>query len=124
MASNIPNEHLTPCVLLRGLNQQSALWGEFKQAIIDAGWAPILDRTTAWHLSRGGTATFLIDFTRDDSLGVARVLAKYQDKDGQRRMVLPTVAGGQIPSTPERHVAFGIEAVRQLLATAFDRETR
>jgi hypothetical protein len=76
-----------------------------QQALWSKGWHTVKDRTTAWHLARGGMPVVLADFSAEwvglhaDTVVVGRVRARYDD-DGS--MDLPLVSGGHYPR-PERN---------------------
>ncbi|WP_280502022.1 hypothetical protein [Nocardia farcinica] len=95
----------TPAIYLRGRGCGQRTWKAVESAMWARGWATTRDRTTAWHLARGGVPVVLCDFSSEwdglatDEVTVGRVQARYSD-DGQ--MELPLVSGGR-RGTPERH---------------------
>lgn len=100
----IPPAH-TPVVYLRGRGCGQRTWTAVEAAMWARGWATVRDRTTAWHLARGGVPVVLCDFSSEwdglstDEVTVGRVQARYGDDD---RMELPLVSGGR-SGKPERH---------------------
>lgn len=92
-----------PVVYLRGAGVKAPAWDRIERAMWSRGWDTTHDRTTAWHLARGGVPLVLVDFsaTRGDGaqarvVTVARLRARWDDEsgDGPREMDLPIVAGG------------------------------
>jgi len=56
---------LTPVVYLRGARRKGAMWERVEHAMWERGWYTERDRTTAWHLARGGAPVILCDFSAD-----------------------------------------------------------
>ncbi|MEU7822937.1 hypothetical protein [Catellatospora sp. NPDC049133] len=56
---------LTPAVYLRGAGADAATWQRVEAAMWARGWATVRDRTTAFHLARGGTPVVFCDFSTD-----------------------------------------------------------
>ncbi|RBO87046.1 hypothetical protein [Nocardia puris] len=76
----------TPTVYLRGAGVGDATWARVVDAMHARGWATVRDRTTAWHLARGGVPVVLADFSaqQDDGLEertvtVGRVRARWHE---------------------------------------------
>lgn len=73
-----------PVVYLRGRGQPQDIWERVETAMWARGWRTVRDRTTAWHLARGGTPVVLVDFTSEldglavDWITVGRVRARYE----------------------------------------------
>lgn len=55
----------TPTVYLRGAGRSDDTWACVQTAMWARGWATVSDRTTAWHLARGGVPVVLVDFSTD-----------------------------------------------------------
>ncbi len=96
---------LAPTVYLRGKGCGDRLWRAVTDAMHARGWVTVKDRTTAWHLARGGVRVILCDFSAtyagglsNPSVTVGRVRAKYEGAD----MVLPLISGGEF-GRPEKH---------------------
>ncbi|WP_229434742.1 hypothetical protein [Nocardia farcinica] len=105
------NPPLRPVVYLRGAGRPDAVWTRVREAMWARGWTTISDRTSAWHLARGGTPVVLCDFSADLDhpspapgggtwfgydryVVVGKVRAKYGD-DGEA--MLPRINGGEHP---------------------------
>ncbi|HEY9473018.1 MAG TPA: hypothetical protein VIS06_04095 [Mycobacteriales bacterium] len=85
---------LTPVVYLRGAGNKPPVWQRVEGAMWARGWATEHDRTSAWHLARGGVPVVLCDFSTDMDRSrargrwygydlyvvVGRVRAKYADE--------------------------------------------
>lgn len=94
MSTAIPNPALPPVIFMRGSGVTPDHWTAMLAAVHTAGWHTVRDRTTAWHLARGGAPVILLDFTDDDQIQAGLVRAKYQDTPTGRRMILPVTDGG------------------------------
>ena len=55
----------TPVVYLRGAGRTQKTWAQVETAMWARGWRTTHDRTTAWHLARGGVPVVLCDFSTD-----------------------------------------------------------
>ncbi|MEU7631674.1 hypothetical protein AB0C34_17050 [Nocardia sp. NPDC049220] len=81
-----------PIVYLRGPRQSDEVWQRVEAAMWARGWRTVRDRTTAWHLARGGSPVVLCDFAADfdglavDWIVIGRVRARYEVTT-QRRSV-------------------------------------
>lgn len=75
---------LRPVIYLRGAGVRGDAWTRIEQAMWARGWATVRDRTTAWHLARGGCPVVLCDFSaadhgEPDPIRVGQVRARYRE---------------------------------------------
>ena len=56
---------ITPVVYLRGAGNSDGTWARMRAAMWARGWATVSDRTSAWHLARGGAPVVFCDFSAD-----------------------------------------------------------
>ncbi|GIF75684.1 MULTISPECIES: hypothetical protein [Asanoa] len=54
---------LTPTIYLRGAGVDDDTWDRVDRAMWARGWATVRDRTSAWHLERGGVPVVYVDFS-------------------------------------------------------------
>lgn len=107
---------LLPAVYLRGAQAGEDVWERVKEAMWRRGWYTVLDRTAAWHLSRGRLAVILVDFsvrTRRD-LKVGMVRAKFGERKaaGQEApMELPMTGGWSQPLTYDADGQLDVEDI-------------
>lgn len=73
----------TPVAYLRGAGAPSATWEAIRNAIHALDIATTPDRTTAWHLARGGIPVVLVDFSSDAGALYA-VDARYRVRVGPK----------------------------------------
>lgn len=73
---------LTPVAYVRGADLKQAAWDRLVPALHARGFSVVRDRTTAWHLARGGVPVVFIDVSLSPELGtqmvVGRVRARYE----------------------------------------------
>ncbi|WP_040793311.1 hypothetical protein [Nocardia paucivorans] len=99
---------LTPVVYLRGRGCGTRTWKAVESAMWARGWATVRDRTTAWHLARGGVPVVLCDFSGEydglstDDVIVGLVRARWRETPDSTEMDLPLISGGH-HTKPERH---------------------
>jgi hypothetical protein len=75
---------LTPVVYLRGAGVKQPAWDRIELAMWARGWDTTHDRTSAFHLARGGVEVVMLDFTSTygngltrETITVGRVRARY-----------------------------------------------
>lgn len=91
---------MPPIVYLRGAGCGDSDWDRIVTAMHARGWVTIKDRTSAWHLARGGMPIVFCDFScvhvglYATTVTVGRVRAKYGDGGD---MELPLFSGGELP---------------------------
>ncbi|MFI8977410.1 hypothetical protein ACIGO9_31340 [Nocardia asteroides] len=77
-------------------------WEAIEAAMWARGWKTVSDRSTAWHLARGGVPVVLCDFGVNelefDPIIVGRVRARVDENDQSGRD-LPLISGGQFPAS-------------------------
>lgn len=85
---------LTPVVYLRGAGVRQPAWDRIERAMWARGWDTTHDRTSAFHLARGGVPVVLVDFTSQLPNGlsrgvitVGRVRARYRDDHEEGTLV-------------------------------------
>jgi hypothetical protein len=82
-----PQRPITPpTIYLHGAGCGQPTWDRVEHAMWARGWDTTHDRTTAWHLARGGAAVVFCDFSSamagglsSDHVTVGRVRAKYEE---------------------------------------------
>lgn len=102
--SVIERPALLPAVYLRGARVGEDVWDRVKEAMWRRGWCTVLDRTAAWHLSRGRVPVILVDFSArtHGDLKVGLVRAKFGERKAPGQdapMELPMTIGWSQPLT-------------------------
>lgn len=76
---------IPPVIYLRGAGCGDRVWAAVVEAMHARGWVTVRDRTTAWHLARGGARVVFCDFSShvdglsSDVVTVGSVRAKYEE---------------------------------------------
>lgn len=69
---------LRPVIFLRGAGVPAEDWKRIREAMWAHGWATEQQRSTAWHLARGGVPVVMLDFSAGrDVVTASQVRAKY-----------------------------------------------